>query len=266
MSLFLKSKSVLLNHNYFQNVKTLRKIVSLPQVCLSNDFFFRQLFDSESCTYTYLLADIKSKECVIIDPVLEKADRDALLIRELGFNLKYAMNTHMHADHITGSGLLKKLLPGCKSLISKASGAKADVFVNPSDTVVFGNHSLSVLPTPGHTNGCVTYLCEKQGIAFTGDTLLIRGCGRTDFQEGDPGTLYESVYKYIFSLPGNFKLYPAHDYKGFTYTTVGEEKELNPRLTKSKEEFINIMNNLNLPYPKKIDVAVPANKVCGLQE
>lgn len=263
----MKYNNLLSNRSIkISNLQLVRTQICSPQISFSGDFFLRQLFDDESCTYTYLLGDTTSKECVIIDPVLEKADRDAQLIKELGFNLKFAMNTHMHADHITGTGLLKKMLPGCKSLISKGSGAKADVYVSPNDTVVFGNHTINVLPTPGHTNGCVTYLCEKQGIAFTGDALLIRGCGRTDFQEGNPATLYESVHKYIFSLPENFKLFPAHDYKGFTYTTVAEEKKYNPRLTKSKEEFIHIMNNLNLPYPKKIDVAVPANKICGIQE
>uniref|UniRef100_A0A023F8B6 Persulfide dioxygenase ETHE1, mitochondrial n=1 Tax=Triatoma infestans TaxID=30076 RepID=A0A023F8B6_TRIIF len=231
----------------------------------NEEFLFRQLFDSESCTYTYLLGDVETKECVLIDPVLEQVDRDIQLIKELGLSLKFAMNTHVHADHVTGTGLLKTKC-NCKSLISKISGALADVYVDPGDKVQFGKFSLSVRPTPGHTNGCVTYVCDSQGIAFTGDALLIRGCGRTDFQEGNSGTLFESVHKQIFSLPDNFRLFPAHDYKGFTSTTVLEEKTLNPRLTKSKEEFINIMNNLNLAYPKKIDIAVPANKKCGIQD
>lgn len=230
------------------------------------DFFFRQLFDKESSTYTYILADVTSKEAVIIDPVLELAERDAQLINDLGLKLKYAMNTHMHADHVTGTGLLKKLLPGSKSLISKCSGAQADVFVEDGQGVKFGRHQLEVRGTPGHTNGCVTYVIHEQGLAFTGDTLLIRGCGRTDFQEGSSKTLYQSVHKRIFTLPENFKLYPAHDYKGQTSTTVGEEKHYNPRLTKPVEEFIKIMDNLNLPYPKMIDRAVPANRVCGLHD
>uniref|UniRef100_A0A224XVL3 Persulfide dioxygenase ETHE1, mitochondrial n=1 Tax=Panstrongylus lignarius TaxID=156445 RepID=A0A224XVL3_9HEMI len=235
------------------------------QIPLNEEFIFRQLFDSESCTYTYLLGDVETKECVLIDPVLEQVDRDIQLIKDLGLSLKFAMNTHVHADHVTGTGLLKTKCT-CKSLISKISGALADVYVEPGDKVQFGKFSLSVRPTPGHTNGCVTYVCDSQGIAFTGDALLIRGCGRTDFQEGNSGKLFESVHGQIFSLPDNFKLFPAHDYKGFTSTTVLEEKNLNPRLTKSKEEFINIMNNLNLAYPKKIDIAVPANKKCGIQD
>ncbi|GFG35774.1 hypothetical protein Cfor_03944 [Coptotermes formosanus] len=224
------------------------------------------LFDNETSTYTYLLADTTTKEAVIIDPVLELAERDAQLISDLGLTLKYAMNTHMHADHVTGTGLLKKLLPGSKSLISKASGAQADVFVENGFDVLFGRHQLTVRATPGHTNGCVTFVSHEQGIAFTGDALLIRGCGRTDFQEGNAKTLYNSVHKYIFTLPDCFKLYPAHDYKGQTCTTVGEEKHYNPRLTKPLDEFIKIMENLNLPYPKMIDRAVPANRVCGLYD
>lgn len=241
-------------------------MVNQEGIPFSKNFFFRQLFDTESSTYTYLLADLSTKDAVIIDPVLEHATRDANLLKELGFNLKYAMNTHMHADHITGTGVLKKLLPTCRSLISKTSGAKADIYVKPGDIIQFGTEKLNVKQTPGHTNGCVTYVSETQGIAFTGDAVLIRGCGRTDFQEGDPGTLYDSVHREIFTLPDNFRLFPAHDYKGQTVTSVWEERLYNPRLTKSRDEFIKLMNNLNLPYPKKIDVAVPANKVCGIQD
>lgn len=228
------------------------------------NFFFRQLFDTVSSTYTYLLGDTGSKEAVLIDPVLEHAERDATLIQQLGFKLIYAMNTHMHADHITGTGKLKSLLPGSQSVISRASGAKADVYLDDGAVVKFGQHELLATATPGHTDGCITYICHKQGIAFTGDTLLIRGCGRTDFQQGSPERLYQSIYSKIFTLPDNYTLYPAHDYKGLTATTVGEEKKYNPRLTKSLEEFVEIMKNLNLPYPKMIDKAVPANKVCGL--
>ncbi|XP_068242254.1 persulfide dioxygenase ETHE1, mitochondrial [Palaemon carinicauda] len=223
-----------------------------------------QLFDRESCTYTYLLADEESKEAVLIDPVIELAERDAKLIEEMGLTLKYVMNTHVHADHITGTGLLKKLVPGCESVLSKASQGKADVHVEPGEEITFGEQKLEVRATPGHTNGCVTYVCHDQKTAFTGDALLIRGCGRTDFQEGSADTLYDSVHGQILSLPDDYTLYPAHDYKGQTATTVEEEKQFNPRLTKSKEEFIELMNNLGLPYPKKIDESLPANYVCGL--
>ncbi|KAJ8683474.1 hypothetical protein QAD02_019266 [Eretmocerus hayati] len=158
------------------------------------------------------------------------------------------------------------MITGTKSVISKDSGAQADLHLLPDDKISFGRHCLRACSTPGHTSGCMTFICDEQGIAFTGDTLLIRGCGRTDFQGGSAKTLYKSVHSVIFALPGNFKLYPAHDYNGRTVTTVAEERAYNPRLTKSLEEFIKIMENLNLPYPKMIDKAVPANKVCGLYE
>lgn len=230
----------------------------------SNDtYVFRQLFDAESSTYTYLLGDIKSREAILIDPVLEKAERDVKLVEELGLKLKFAINTHVHADHITGTGAIKKLLPECESVISAASGAQADKHIENGEKLSFGDQEIETRSTPGHTNGCVSYVWHAVGKVFTGDAVLIRGCGRTDFQEGDAGRLYESVHSQIFSLPGDTLLYPAHDYTGQTVSSVKEEKLLNRRLTKSKEEFIQIMLNLNLAYPKKIDTAVPANLVCG---
>lgn len=230
------------------------------------DFFFRQLFDEKSWTYTYILADLNSKEAILIDPVLEQAPRDAKLIQELGFKLTYALNTHMHADHITGTGYLKQLLPGTMSVISEASGAKADKHLKDNEVVKFGRFEVKALCTPGHTNGCMTFVVDEMGIAFTGDTLLIRGCGRTDFQEGDSRTLYKSVHEKIFTLPDNYRLFPAHDYKGNMETSVAEEKQYNPRLTKDIDAFVEIMANLNLPYPKMIDKAVPANRECGLYD
>uniref|UniRef100_A0A1A9UIZ4 Persulfide dioxygenase ETHE1, mitochondrial n=1 Tax=Glossina austeni TaxID=7395 RepID=A0A1A9UIZ4_GLOAU len=238
----------------------------LPRISFTTDFFFRQLFDLESSTYTYLLADLNTHEAVIIDPVLEQAKRDAQLVKELGLKLKYAMNTHMHADHITGTGWLKQLLPGCISVISTASGAKADKHISEGDSVVFGRHKIDTLATPGHTNGCITYVVHEQGCVFTGDTLLIRGCGRTDFQEGNSRTLYENVHNKIFTLGTNYRIYPAHDYKGQLESTVWEEKNYNPRLTKSLEQFVELMDNLNLPYPKKIDQSLPANRECGIHD
>ncbi|MEQ2273236.1 Ethylmalonic encephalopathy 1 [Xenotaenia resolanae] len=227
---------------------------------------FRQLFESESCTYTYLLADKITKEAVIIDPVLETLDRDVKLVQELGLNLKVAVNTHCHADHITSTGLMKKKIQGLKSAISKHSGASADIQLSEGDDITFGKHRLTVRETPGHTNGCVTLVLGDESMAFTGDALLIRGCGRTDFQQGSARKLYHSIHQKVFKLPEDCLLYPAHDYKGQTVTTVGEERKYNPRLTKSLEEFVNIMDNLNLPNPKKIDIAVPANLVCGLHD
>lgn len=228
---------------------------------------FRQLMDTAgSHTYTYFLADEDTKDAIIIDPVVEMVERDLQVVDELGLKLKHVLNTHCHADHITGSGKIKKLRPGVKSIISKASGAQADIHLEPGDEVQFGKHKLLCRPTPGHTNGCMTFIAEDKSMAFTGDALLIRGCGRTDFQHGCAETLYASVHNEIFTLPDSTLLCPAHDYKGWSVTTVKEEKIYNPRLSKSKEEFVYIMEHLNLPYPKKIDASLPANLVCGIQD
>lgn len=229
-------------------------------------FLFRQLFDKESSTYTYLLADYVAKEAIIIDPVIEQVNRDHSILKRLGLNLLYSANTHVHADHITGTGELKKLIPSCQSIISQCSGAIADMYVKSGDEIQFGRYSVEVRSTPGHTNGCVTYVCHDEAIAFTGDSLLIGSCGRTDFQEGNAKTLYFSIHEQIFSLPDYYKVYPAHDYTGQTVSTIGEEKTFNPRLTKSLDEFIEVMNNLNLSYPLKIDIALPINLKCGIQD
>jgi len=223
---------------------------------------FRQLFDQESFTYTYLLGCLNKREAVLVDPVDTKAERDVKLLKELNLKLIYAVNTHCHADHITGTGILKALTK-CSSVISKASGAMADIHLNHGDEVKYGDHRFEAVSTPGHTNGCMTFINHSERFLLTGDTLLIRGCGRTDFQEGDSGTLYESVHSNIFSLPGDYQLFPAHDYNGQTASSVSEEKEYNPRLTKSKEDFIKLMGALGLAYPKKIDVAIPWNLRCG---
>jgi len=180
----------------------------------SEDFFMRQLFDRESCTYSYLLADAVSKDAIVIDPVIDFLERDMEIVFELGLRIKYALNTHMHSDHVTASGQLKKRIPYCQTVIAASSGAIADILVRHGDLIQFGKHTIEVRATPGHTNGCVTYICHEQGVAFTGDTLLIRGCGRTDFQQGNPDTLYESIFNQIFSLPNSFSLYPGHDYRG----------------------------------------------------
>lgn len=228
------------------------------------DYVFRQLLEYKSFTYTYLLADPDTKEAILIDPVIDTVARDTKLVKDLGLTLKYAVNTHVHADHITGTGFIKKQIPKCKSVISAASKAEADVKVKEGDKLTFGKYEIEVKSTPGHTNGCVTYVWHEKAMAFTGDAVLVRGCGRTDFQEGNSETLYNSVHEKIFSLPPNYTLFPAHDYTGQTSTTVAEEKTMNPRLTKTKEEFVKIMKELNLPYPKQIDKALPANLVCGL--
>ncbi|XP_034410034.1 persulfide dioxygenase ETHE1, mitochondrial [Cyclopterus lumpus] len=236
------------------------------RMSLTKGLLFRQLFELETSTYTYLLADAETKEAILIDPVLETIDRDLKLIHELGLNLKVAVNTHCHADHITSTGLMKKRLVGLRSAISKFSGASADILLSEGDKITFGKHYLTVRETPGHTDGCVALVSGDQSVAFTGDALLIRGCGRTDFQQGCPEKLYKSVHQKIFTLPDQCLVYPAHDYLGQTVTTVGEERKFNPRLTKSLEEFVKIMNNLNLPKPKKIDTSVPANLICGVHK
>ncbi|CAF93271.1 unnamed protein product, partial [Tetraodon nigroviridis] len=174
------------------------------------------------------------------------------------------VNTHCHADHITGTGLMKKRLVGLKSAISKFSGQTADILLSENDKITFGKHFLTVLETPGHTDGCVSLVIGDQSMVFTGDALLIRGCGRTDFQQGSPEKLYESIHRKIFTLPDECLVYPAHDYLGQTVSTIGEERKFNPRLTKSMDAFVNIMKNLNLPKPAKIDISVPANLVCGV--
>nr|XP_014334173.1 PREDICTED: persulfide dioxygenase ETHE1, mitochondrial isoform X1 [Bos mutus] len=212
----------------------------------------RQMFEPKSCTYTYLLGDRESREAVLIDPVLETAQRDAQLVKELGLRLLYAVNTHCHADHITGSGLLRSLLPGCQSVISRLSGAQADWHIEDGDSIQFGRFALETRASPGHTPGCVTFVLNDHSMAFTGDALLIRGCGRTDFQQGCAKTLYHSVHEKIFTLPGNCLIYPAHDYHGLTVSTVEEERTLNPRLTLSCEEFVKVMDKLNLPKPQQI--------------
>jgi sulfur dioxygenase len=227
---------------------------------------FRQLFDADSSTYTYLLADEETRKAVLIDPVLEQVSRDVGLIEELGLELVYAADTHVHADHVTALSVIRDKL-GCQTVLSEASGAVcADRLVKQGDRIEFGRHALEVRETPGHTNGCLTYVCHEAGKAFTGDALLIRGCGRTDFQQGDARTLYRSVHEQILSLPDATELYPGHDYKGRTVTTVAEEKRLNPRLGqgKSVEDFVRIMDELHLPHPRKMDVAVPANLECGV--
>ncbi len=227
---------------------------------------FRQLFDPETSTYSYLLADPVSREAVLIDSVAEQLERDVRLIEELDLKLLFALETHVHADHITASGQLRQRL-GCRIAVSEAGNVPgADLQLENGDRIQFGGLRLDVLSTPGHTNGCVTYLCRDAGMVFTGDALLIRGCGRTDFQDGDATLLFASIRQKIFSLPKDVAVYPGHDYHGRLVSTVDEEERFNPRLglEKSVDEFVELMNGLNLAYPKKVDVAVPANLLCGL--
>jgi glyoxylase-like metal-dependent hydrolase (beta-lactamase superfamily II)/rhodanese-related sulfurtransferase len=227
---------------------------------------FRQLFDQDSSTYTYLLADEASRKALIIDPVFEQIDRDGTLIDELELELVWALDTHVHADHITALGLLNQRFKARTVLSERAGAVCADRLVKQGDRITFGQHELEVRETPGHTSGCLSYVCDSPGLAFTGDAVLIRGCGRTDFQQGSAATLYRSVHEQIFSLPEDTLLYPAHDYKGRTVSSVAEERRFNPRLGqgKSLEEFSRIMSELQLPHPRKMDVAVPSNFNCGV--
>jgi glyoxylase-like metal-dependent hydrolase (beta-lactamase superfamily II)/rhodanese-related sulfurtransferase len=226
---------------------------------------FRQLFDPTSSTYTYLLGCSATREALLIDPVFEQVRRDAALVGELGLTLVWTLDTHVHADHVTGAWLLKQRL-GSRIALAAASGASgADRLLQDGDRIEFGRRSLEVRATPGHTSGCVTYVLDDESMAFTGDCLMIRGSGRTDFQQGDPRALYRSVRSRIFSLPESCLLYPAHDYRGLTVSSVLEEKRYNPRLGGEigENDYVGYMKNLDLPHPKKIDEAVPANLRCG---
>lgn len=227
---------------------------------------FRQLFDPTSSTYTYLLGD--AGEAVIIDPVFEHERRDSALLRELGLRLVATLDTHVHADHVTGAWLLKQRC-GSRILLSADAGAvNADGALTHGDRIAFGARALEVRATPGHTNGCLTYVLDDRSMAFTGDSLLIRGCGRTDFQQGSPNRLFHSVREQILTLPDSCLLYPGHDYRGLTVTSVAEERRFNPRLGGDVDEadFAGYMNHLGLPHPKLMDIAVPANLRCGRPE
>ena len=226
---------------------------------------FRQLFDPQSSTYSYLLADQRSGEAILVDPVFEQARRDAALIRELGLKLLFTLDTHVHADHVTGSWQLKQLC-GSQIALSTDGGARnADRLLRHGERVQFGQRFVEVRATPGHTHGCLTYVLDDESMAYTGDSLLIRGCGRTDFQQGDAHTLYRSVRTRILTLPPACLLYPGHDYRGLTVTSVAEERAYNPRLGGdiAEMDFVGYMDNLGLPHPKLLDIAVPANLQCG---
>src|SRR6476660_3992549 len=226
---------------------------------------FRQLFDHVSSTYSYLLASRPGGEALIIDPVLEKVDRYLHLIKELDLKLVKALDTHLHADHITGLGALRDRTQ-CVTVMGEQT--KADVVsirVAEGDTVEVEGIALEALYTPGHTDDSYSYLMQDR--VFTGDTLLIRGTGRTDFQNGDARAQYDSIFNRLMKLPEETLVYPAHDYKGETVSTIGEEKVFNPRLqVKSIDEYVELMNNLNLPNPKMMDVAVPANMKVGFAQ
>jgi glyoxylase-like metal-dependent hydrolase (beta-lactamase superfamily II) len=223
---------------------------------------FRQLYEPDSSTYTYLLADEATREAVLVDTVVSMHERDMEQITSLGLKLVWLLETHVHADHVTGAALLRKKT-GAQVAVARAGGATGDRLLAHGDRVVFGGVTLEVRSTPGHTSGCTSYIGD--GFALTGDALLIRGCGRTDFQQGDARALYRSVHEHVLSLPPSTRLYPGHDYKGRTVTTVDEERRLNARLKDgiSEDQFVGIMQNLKLAKPKMIDVAVPWNLKVG---
>ena len=228
---------------------------------------FRQLFEPKSSAYTYLIGCENEREAVLIDPVLETVERDLRLLGELGLALKYTIETHIHADHVTGAARLREA-SGCQCAVPAKSGAdQVDVAVCEGIPIALGGLRLQPLYTPGHTDDHHSYLLEGEGTArlFTGDALMIDGCGRTDFQNGDAATLYRSVHDKLFALADDTLVYPGHDYQQRRVSSVGQEKARNPRLGggKTLEEFVAIMAALDLPHPKMMDIAVPANRECG---
>lgn len=226
---------------------------------------FKQLFDRTSSTLTYLLVDDDTKEAVIIDPVDTHVDDYIAIMHLLGVQLKYALETHVHADHITASGELRKRIAVQTGVSELCGASSADLQLNDGDVIQFGQETIKAMATPGHTAGSLSYLWQDR--LFTGDALLINGCGRTDFQGGDASVLFDSITQKIFSLADETLIYPGHDYQGRRVSNVAQERSINPRLAnKSRAQFIEIMNGLNLPKPTLIDIAVPANRKCGLDE
>jgi len=227
---------------------------------------FKQLFDAETWTYTYLIADTVSKEAAFIDPVNTHIDEYMALLEKHGLTLKYSFETHVHADHITASGLLRQRT-GAQTCVSHLGGAQlADVQLKDGDVFMLGDkEQIKAIATPGHTPGCTSYLWRDR--VFTGDSLFIAGCGRTDFQGGSAESLYDSITQRLFTLPDDTLVYPGHDYQQRWVSNIMQERTTNPRLAgKTREQFIEIMNNLNLPKPRLIDESVPANRYCGLDE
>ncbi len=225
---------------------------------------FRQLFETETSTYSYLLGCQRTNRALLIDPVVSEIDQYLNLLQGLNLKLIYTLETHVHADHVTAAGQLREQI-GSKSVVHRDAGAMcADLLVTDGVTLQVGDLDLEVRHTPGHTGGCVSYVMADR--VFTGDALLINGSGRTDFQQGDAGLLYDSITRKLFSLPPDTLVYPGHDYQGNTVSTIKQEIAKNSRLGggRTRDEFIAIMRDLKLAYPKFIDKALPANQSCGL--
>ncbi|MBL6990791.1 MAG: MBL fold metallo-hydrolase [Bacteriovoracaceae bacterium] len=224
---------------------------------------FKQLFDQNTWTYTYLIADAKTREGIIIDPVYEQEQRDLKLINELQIDLKYIFETHVHADHITSAANLSSKTKAQKVVGKDTKVYCADIALEDGEVLRFGSLKIKGIATPGHTSGCMSYLVED--MVFTGDTLFIRGNGRTDFQGGSPQKLYHSITYKLFALPDETIVYPGHDYKGMTSSTIWEEKLLNPKVNVdvTVSDFVDTMAGLSLPHPKMINIALPANQMCG---
>jgi glyoxylase-like metal-dependent hydrolase (beta-lactamase superfamily II) len=239
--------------------------ISLIDAAGGGTLLFRQLFDADTCTFTHLLADGRSRQGVLIDAVFERHARDLSLIRELGIELVASVDTHAHADHVTGSWLMREAT-GCAIGLADVAGAEnVTLPLRHGDRVAFGNRYLEVRATPGHTDGCLTFVLDDHSMAFTGDALLVRGCGRCDFQQGNAHTLWTSITEQIFTLPERCLLYPGHDYTGRGVTSVAEEKAFNARLggTATEGDFVGHMEALKLPHPRKIAEALPANLRSG---
>jgi sulfur dioxygenase len=227
---------------------------------------FRQLFERESSTYTYLIACEETREAALIDTVKSEKDHYVQLLRELDLTLVYVLDTHTHADHITAAGDLRDATGAATLLGQEAGSPCVSGALHHGQLINLGQLVIEAIHTPGHTDDSYCFLLEhkSQRYAFTGDTLLIRGTGRTDFQQGDAKAQYHSLFDYLLKLPEHTWVYPGHDYKGWTRSTIGEEKAHNPRLqVSSLEDYVHIMNNLNLPNPKLMDIAVTANRACG---
>lgn len=231
----------------------------------SKNIVFRQLFERETSSYTYLIMDLVTKEALIIDPVLETAERDLKLIEELGAHLKYTFDTHVHADHITASGELKKHTGAQNCASAQSAPECADIKMNEGEVLKMGEVTFKALETPGHTNSCMSLYSPELGAVFTGDSLMIRGNGRTDFQQGSSEKLFQSIQNKLYKLPSETTVYPGHDYRGYMSSTIGEEKNFNPRISEatSLKSFVQTMDELKLAPPRHIHTAVPANMACG---